>query len=243
MAEQKNLLNADKARLRKLIEIALLKENLHKSHQRLDETDIYRILTTYMDSGFIILSSQRSCEAEKGTPCDDDEEASMEKTNKEQDKAIRKDLNASGFGYIPVYGGYKEKGKDGKLIDVPNPEKSYIVASEERGGGANYDKLKSVGLALIKKYNQDSFLYKPPNPIDKNAYWINQSGEKTETYKGPVKANDLTKRFFTQLRRGSNKRFSFTEEVVYWVPNSPSGMDMARRRYNEIFIGKQSDNK
>lgn len=228
----------NKAKLRKLMNISFLKETLSKSYQQLDEADLYRIITTYMDLGFVILSSQRSCEAETGRTCSEEEEQLQAQVNKENDENLKNDLKSSGFGYLPVYGGFKEKNpKTGELVDSPNPEKSYIIVAKGKSASNNTDALKQFAGQLIKKYNQDSFLFKPSNQIDPNAYWITQTGDIANTFKGPIKADDLTQSYFTQLRRGSKKRFSFTE-MTYWVPNPPGGVDIARQRFNEIFIRK-----
>ena len=91
-------------------------------------------------------------------------------------------------------------------------------------------------MELCKKYNQDSFLFKPPSNVDRNAYWITRNGDIDMTFNDVV-PNDLEQIYFTKLRKKSG-RFSLTEgqEPAIFIPRSPETTADARRRYGEIFI-------
>lgn len=227
----------------------LLKKEIERvlfenSHYVLNETSFSRVVGKHFDSGFIAISADRSCEAEKGKPCSEEEVSRQEKKNKQNEESIKKDIRSSGYGFIPVLGGYKEKVIDPetgeeKLVDNPNPEKSFIIPfskgySYKPGEENNFEDFKKLGIKLARKYNQDSFLLKPPNQLDKKAYWINQQGDVEETFSGKTNVGDLMKPFFTKIKKGrETQRFSLVE---YYIPKPPNSSAEARKRYGELFI-------
>lgn len=218
-----------------MLDEATFLKDLKSDFFPLSESSMSRIISKYFDIGFIIISASRDCETIKGSLCDEEELLKQIKINRLNDKQLKSDLRQSKFGYLPVFGGFKEKNPEtGELVDTPMPELSYIITSKTHKDTDN-NKLKQLGLKLIKKYNQDSFLYKPPNSLDQNAYWIDQSGKIDMTFEGPVEPDDLTQQFYTQLRKGTKRRFTFTEGMIFWIPLPPAGVDIARRRYGEQF--------
>lgn len=73
--------------------------------------------------------------------------------NKSNTNALKRYIKAANFGYNRVKGGYKEKMEDGSMVEVE--EDSFIVYADK-------DKEKTLyklGLALGKKFNQDSILF------------------------------------------------------------------------------------
>lgn len=215
--------------------------------QILTEASLARVLTKYFDIGFIALSADRSCEAEKGGDCTPEDKQAQEQRNTQNENEIRKDIRNAGFGFIPTYGGFRElivdpdTGKEA-YMDNPNPEMSFIVPAKKAASTEDrkdYEELKNLGVQLAKKYNQDSFLYKPPTNIDKKAYFITKTGDIDMEFEN-VKPNDLTQIYFTQLRKGKKDRFSLTEgkdiRFVVYVPKPPVDVSAARRRYGEIFL-------
>jgi len=219
------------------------KKNIGDTWQVITEATLDRVMTKYADLGFIVISADRSCSAEKGGPCSDEEEADQTSTNKENEQNIKADIRAAGFGFIPSYGGFREKSASGKEDIEILGEKSFIIPVGGYGGEEiGIEGLRELGIELSKKYNQDSFFYKPPSDQDTDAYWVNQSGEIDGKFTGVV-ANDPKQQFFTRLRKDKGKQtygdtFTYTEgkERVLLIPPSPDGMAEARERYGEIFF-------
>ena len=52
-------------------------------YQLVTEASLGRVLGKYFEIGFIIISAERSCEAEQGRECSEDEEYEQEKLNKQ----------------------------------------------------------------------------------------------------------------------------------------------------------------
>jgi len=88
---------------------------------RIDETTIKRVVGQYMDYGFIVVTADRSCEAERGRPCSPEEESEQQQLNSQNQQQLEVDIRDAGFGFVPVYGGYREKAEyvieDGDTID------------------------------------------------------------------------------------------------------------------------------
>jgi len=220
----------------------------------LNETAFSRIVTDYGDRGYIILTSDRSCEAELGVPagkeCSEENVALQDKVNRENMEQFLSDVRIAGFGYIPTLGGYKEdlidpktgepvRDEEGEIVkvDTDEPENSVIIVARPEQG-RDHDELKNVGMLLADKYGQDSFFYKPPNDIDEGAYWIKPDGSvdmKFDTFT----VNDLKQQFYTQMARGPRHRFTALDEnkeLVFRVRTSPTSTAEARRRYGEVFL-------
>jgi len=228
--------------LKKLILEEYSKKKIKNNWQVLSEVSLGRVLNKYYDIGFIIISADRSCEAEKGSPCDDAGNLEQAQLNKKNEQQIRADIRAAGFAYVPTYGGYREDVVDPETgetsqVDNPEPEASFIVPAQKQSqrGSEDHEDLKRLGAQLSQKYNQDSFLYKPPNSLDKKAYYVTKDGEVDMTFDDVV-PNDLSQIYFTRLRKAkTDRRFSMTENI-YFVPQAPSSVSEARRRRGEIFI-------
>ena len=71
----------------------------------LNEAAFSRIVTDYGDRGYVILTSDRSCEAELGLPagkeCSEEDIQTQDKINRENMAQFLSDVRAAGFGYIP----------------------------------------------------------------------------------------------------------------------------------------------
>ena len=231
--------------LRRLVETVVFQEQVVRECQVLTEASLARVLDKYFDIGFMVITADRTCEAEKGTACSEEEIAGQTKINKQNEKSLKSDLAAAGFGFVPTYGGFRERVVDPEtgeeeLIDNPEPEMSYIVPAQKRGSkgqGANdAAELRQLGMDLSARYKQDSFLFKPPASEDSAAYWITRSGKEEMSFDNAV-ANDLEQIYFTKLRKKPG-RFSLTEDQQFalYIPNSPKSASEARQRYGEIFI-------
>jgi hypothetical protein len=223
------------------------------------EVDLHRIMSAYTKNGFIIISAWRTAEADYGTKTPSQEQVlELKARNIENDKKLRSSIRTSGYGYVPTWGGYKEDiidpatqkpmidPKTGKQIDIDTktPEPSYIVMAQEASNDTrpnDPNKLKELGKAWTKQFNQDCFLWKPPQNSDPSAYFITSNGDVSMTFSNPTNLNDLTEKYYTQLRKGSGRRFTLKEikaktDIVFYVQQAPGGMDMARRRYGELFF-------
>ena len=212
----------------------------------LSETAFSRIVTDYAEAGYIVVTSDRTCEAEKGSSCSEEEEKEQALANKNNIAQLKQDLRSSGFGYLPVLGGYREKVKDPKTggdvigddgeptrVDTNNPENSVIVMAE-----GDHEEFKALGQSLAKKYSQDSFFYKPPNSVSKGAYWIKQDGSVDMKF-DDFAYNDVSQIFYTMMDRGPKHRFtaiSEGREMFFRIKTSPKSMAEARERYGEEFI-------
>jgi hypothetical protein len=218
---------------------------IKRTHQMVTEGGLSRVLGEYFNLGFIIISSDRTCESELNKDCSEKEKFAQLEKNRRNEKQLKIDIRDAKFGFLPVYGGYKEKREDADgnktEVDTPFPEHSFIIPMQQVASSHPYkgpsEDLKQLGISLAKKYNQECFLYKPPKSESGNtAYFISQDGEITMKFDG-VTVNDLLQSFYTQLRKRGRGRFSFTEtkKLVLYIPKSPNGMGEAVKRYGEIF--------
>ena len=217
--------------------------------QQLHEADIPRVLTKYMDNGFMVITSDRTCEAQHGLAfgkvCSEEAAAEQQLINQANYDDLVVLVRQAGFGYIPAFGGYKEKVIDKEtgdetVVDTEEPENSLIIVARPNNG-RDYEDLKRFGIAMAGKFNQDSFLYKPPNEIDPKAYYLDRNGDvdKTMPEFTTFKPEDLSQEFYTQLKKGQKRRFTALpeniERVIY-LREHPKSTWEARKRYGEIFI-------
>jgi len=223
-------------------------------YQILSETSFSRIITDYGERGYIIITSDRSCEAELGLApgkmCSVEQTIRQKKINRENMKKFLADIRMTGYGYIPTFGGYKEdlidpatgepvKDEEGAIVkvDTESPENSVvIVARPDRG--RDHESLKRLGVSLAKKFNQDSFFYKPPNNVDDNAYYIKSDGGIDMTF-SDFTVDDLRQQFYTQMKKGPKHRLTALPEnkkLVFRMRTSPTSAFEAKRRYGEIFM-------
>lgn len=210
------------------------------SLQPITEADLSRIATDYMDDGFIIITSDRSCEAEQGLPsgepCPEDLAAAQIQINQENFPILQKAVRDAGFGYIPVLGGYKEQlptepGEPKQYVDTDEPENSLLIHSRKKP-----QELKDLGIELSKRFNQDSFFYKPPSDVDAKAYWIKQDGSIDMEF-SDFSYNDISQIYYTQLAKKPHRRFTaLPENFQFYLRKHPVSVSEARRRYGETFF-------
>lgn len=211
----------------------------------LDEVKLNRVVTHHMEHGFIILSAYRSCEAEHGGNCTEEQKKEQALKNIINNKQIKKDIVSAGFSFIPVFGGFKEaveNPKTGLVSYIEVKEPSYIVPANRNKMttkvNIDVEGVKLLGMQLCQKYNQDSFLFYD----NKTAYFVSKDG-KIESQFTDVALNDMSQIFFTQLKKGKeriDRRFSLTESIEtmfslygYQAPGSTSE---ARERHGELFV-------
>jgi len=205
---------------------------------QITEANLSRVIIRYWDSGFVIISANRSAEAELGRPPSPEEEEAQAATNRANDQKIRGMIRAAGFGFVPTWGGYREMIVDpetgeSKLSDTANPEPSYIIPAMKLGTETetpDTTALKELGKQLSTEFNQDSFLYKPSVLEDPKAYYLDRNGNVEMTFSG-LTPNDFLQTYYTQLRNKPG-RFTLTEHYMA-VP--PRDLPEATRRYGELF--------
>lgn len=235
--------------VKEAIENTLDKDSAEYGVQKLNENSFSRIFSKYFETGFIIISADRTCKAEKKRNCTDEEEFEQIQKNNENTKDIKKIISSFNFGFVPVYGGYKEKIEDPKTGKVtyeenPNVERSFLIPAVKKATtderNVDTESLLYVGKLLCGIYNQDSFFYKPP--LDKdgdNAYWIDRDGNVKEKFTG-ITLNNIKQQYYTFLKRNDPKTKKFTSinesKYEFYILEAPSGLSDARRRYGEIFI-------
>lgn len=192
----------------------------------ISEATVDKMLSTHSNAGYVIMSAWRY---ENG-----------KELNNVRTKQLKADINASGYSYFPVWGGFVETDPNtGKTREVK--EKSFVITNFKRGSNEpNVDSsdLKKLGLQLCKKYKQESFLYKPSGK-DNTAYYITSSGKVDMKFNAasPTKAADV---YFTNLKKSikkskDGKSFTYREGVVY-MAHSPKSLSEAIKRYGENFF-------
>lgn len=242
--------------LKKLIQEVLSEEAVFRTSkssyamQRLDETTMTALQGKYMKSGFIVITSDRTCQAELGlpygSPCPPEAEAEQEVKNQQNREAMKQEIRAAGFGFTPVIGGYKEKLVDPKTgkesrVDTDKPEHGFLVMAQPGRPGLEIEDLKNLAMELSNKYNQDVFFLKPPDSETTDAYYLKRDGSVDMTFTD-FKFGDLNQEYYTQLGKGSEKhhpkkRFTGIMESMM-VPRPPSNATEARLRRGEIFAYK-----
>ena len=242
--------------LKNLIQEVLSEEAVFKTSrssyamQRLDETTMTALQGKYMESGFIVITSDRTCQAELGlpygAPCPPGAEEEQEVKNQQNRESMKQEIRAAGFGFTPVIGGYKEKLVDPETgeesrVDTDKPEHGFLVMAQPDRPGLGIEDLKTLAMDLSHKYNQDVFFFKPPNAETTDAFYLKRDGSVDMTFKD-FKFGDLEQEYYTQLGKGSEKhhpqkRFTGIMESMM-VPMPPANATEARSRRGEIFAYK-----
>lgn len=216
--------------------------------QRLDETTMTALQGKYMESGFIVITPDRTCQAELGLaygePCPPGAEEEQNLKNQQNRETMKQEIRSAGFGFTPVMGGYKEKlvdpvsGEESR-VDTNAPESGFLVMAQPGRPNLGIDELKELGMQLAAKYNQDSFFFKPPNAESTDAYYLKRDGSIDMTFHD-FKFGDLEQEYYTQLAKGPEKRqpekrFSALMESML-VPVPPRNATEARSRRGEFFV-------
>lgn len=114
--------------------------------------------------------------------------------NEEKTRELISDLKASGFRYMPIYGGYKG---DDNVVD--NYEPSFMVFPYKINDGEQYpEELKEFVIDMCGKYKQNSILLVEPegipNYFDMNGNKINKSSTRN------LSINDALQTYFTSFK-------------------------------------------
>lgn len=192
----------------------------------LNEAGILRILS-HGKTGFVILSANRSVIApDDGNPDTDltpkyqeflmktgavDDRRTkadwLRRRNKEADQELKRDIQATGYSYTPVFGGYH--GSD-SVVDSFEP--TYIVYNKDRKGNTgNFKDLFNFAIAMCGKYKQDSVYVQAPG---QSPNYYNCHGVKVNTTTSMDFAiDDSDREYFTtnkRQKRGNPSRFTNT---------------------------------
>jgi len=225
------------------------------SMQRLNETTMTALQGKYMESGFIVITPDRTCQAELGLsygePCPEGGEEQQNQLNQANREQMKQEIRSAGFGFTPVLGGYKEKlidpvtGEESR-VDTDEPEHGFLIMARPDKEGAGIEELRQLGMKLSNKYNQDSFFFKPPNSESKDAFYLKRDGSVDMTF-SDFQFSDLEQEYYTQLAKGKEKnqpekRFSAISESMYF-PVPPKNATEARNRRGEFFVFSSSKSK
>lgn len=195
----------------------------------INENKIKRMITTHSDNGYIVISPCRGGSDFGIVPTTNQHESDkLAHINKERVKEMINDIKQSGFSYTPTYGGFIEN--LGTKNETHVYERSFIVYNKDKkGNNRDFKDLFDFGMAMCKKYNQDSFLVQAPNDTPK---YIKQDGNVDFEFSGGKVFNDVSQEYFTDLHKNTDKngdissrkptRFSFTEAYVNPKPQCSS---------------------
>lgn len=183
------------------------------------------MLGTHSEAGYVIISASRG---------EFDYVENVRRTKK-----MKQAIDASGFSYIPVWGGFVETNEEGERQEVK--EKSFIITNFKRGKGdptQGSNDLKNLGQSLCSEFEQESFLYKPQGAESK-AYYLGPQGNVMASFNAtsPTTAAD---NYFTNLKKSKKKSsvgksFTYSEGIVY-LAKSPKTVSEAIQRYGELFF-------
>lgn len=171
---------------------------------------IDRIMHHHGDNGFISISASKS----------DLPPEVNEKNTREMIRIIK----ASGYSYLPTYGGYHniQTGEDSDY------EPSFLIFNynekSQYDDSSGFQELEDFGKFLCGKYDQDCFLCKRP---DMPAIYLDRNGNKVsvkETYK--YWKNDPTKEYFS----------------TFHTPEQDDEYGIGRRWTNDIHFPDENEN-
>lgn len=152
----------------------------------------------------------------------------LKERNARADKQLRNDIQAAGYTYTPVYGGYH--GKD-SVSDEYEP--SYVVYNYKRGDdapGEVYDLVK-FGCNMCRKYKQESVYVKIPGEAPK---YLDPDGNQVNLFSSDnYKFNRPQEQFYTTTKRDKTDPQRFTADIVFesaYVPLRPASYNEKMRR-------------
>lgn len=161
----------------------------------ISEATLKSIFDRHRESGYIVLSANRT----------EDKNRTRE-DNVAAYRGLLSALKNSPFGYLPVWGGFREEGRD-----TANPEPSFLVfpqkTRKEHGGEASFDALLDFGLELGRKYAQDSIVVRYPMDYEGEmagrTTWVDcRTGRDTTEFGEDPVWDDPEQEFYTKDRRG-----------------------------------------
>lgn len=174
--------------------------------ERLNTSTIFK---RHGRTGFAILSANRSDETKE--------------RNARAHEELKKDLEAAGYRYLPVFGGYI--GQDGVCDDY---EPSFVVfpflhgkttTTASKHKWADFGDFFEFVIGLCGKYKQDSILVVKP---DGDPHYYDRTGKQVDKASSRrLTINDPNQEYFTSLRDKPSADAAYEHEL-----------DMLKARYN-----------
>jgi len=151
----------------------------------LGESSIARMFAHWMGGGFAGITAWRG--------------PSSPAANRKNLRALKKDIRAAGFGFVPVLGSYQEKG-----MPKPDWEPSIIVPAMQMDTKVpDPMRLRKLIVKLGQKYDQDSVLFVFPSDDDTPAAELIQT---RDTDDATGKRSNVSKvvQHFSRFRAGDH---------------------------------------
>ena len=189
----------------------------------ISEKAMHRILDVHNDNGYIIISAYRG----ERSPAE----------NRSKHLELMQDVKNSGFSFMKMYGGFIENKGTDEEQEVQEP--ALFIPNFPIGKTVpfpNTDKIKDMGIALSKKYNQDSFLFKDK---DKAPAYIDKNGGVDMEFNGDFIINKGEEEYFTKLHKNNNGRFTLSENIyVCEPPKTINGRHSTLLKTGESFFSE-----
>lgn len=131
------------------------------------------------------------------------------------DKSLITDVQAAGYSYTPIYGGYKEKA-GGRTVEVF--EKSVLIYNfKKTGESGDFLELVDFATGLCMKYRQECFAAVYPG---KPPVWVGPDGKVLKAFSGKLKLNDIMQEYFSTFKHSKSacQRVAFIPEAFVGVP-------------------------
>ena len=139
----------------------------------------------------------------------DEKQDWLRKRNAVADSHLRKDIQAAGFSYTPVFGGYKMK-DTGEETHEP----SYVVYCYDRNGQQlDFQALKDFALKMCRKYKQESVYIQAPG--EPPVYMDADGNQISSRSSYDFKFNRDQETYFTTTGRDKNHPQRFTADIVF----------------------------
>lgn len=221
------------------------------SQMPLTEANLNRVVNGHDLYGYVIISASRDTlyyspsrnlvysknylEERENKKRYDDEEVIPSGTQRNTDENNKRNtelkgrIRNKGFSFIPVYGGYKEAGRESSKL-----EKSLIVfpfdinKKEYTDFDAFFEEMMQTG----KDYDQDSILVKEPD--SKPIYYDCIVGGTIGNAFSSTKLNDITKEYFTALKKYVDSHEDTKDAFMKKAPNSKP----QRFTFEEAYMNK-----
>ena len=194
------------------------KVNFMKELTLLEGNELIRFIGTHIKNGYAIVSA---CRGENTT-----------EQNNAKTKELRDLIKASGFSFKPVSGGFIEN--KGKTDEKEVHEKSFVIYNfKQNGEVAKPNELLNLAMRVCRKYKQDSILYSEKG--DKPRYYT-KTGHIDSSFGNKFILNDKQQEYFTDMKKGSNKRFTLDWEQTLDSKSNEMKKKAKKAAYNPKYF-------
>ena len=221
----------------------------------LTEANIQRIVKGHDKDGYAILSASREDNKHEDNDVANPLRKNPNEINDKQTKLMKSLINAKGYTYVPIYGGYHEEGTDNSQI-----EKSFIVYPYKRNNElVPWDTFENdiydIANDTTGAFNQDSILFKQPNKTPK--YVDPRTREDAFEVGDNIVYNDTDQTYFSAIKKwkdfslnrknkdftdGKPQRFTFSEAYIEPQPMTING-SRVRSGQGELVVYGFTGNK